>query len=32
MDVMKAVKAWRGLAGLPPEKPSDENNGQRPAA
>ena len=31
-DVMRAVKAWRGLSGLPPEKPSDENNGQRPAA
>jgi len=31
-DVMRAVKAWRGLSGLPPERLSDENNGQRPAA
>jgi len=25
-DVMKAVAAWRGLSGLPPEKPSDDND------
>ncbi|HEX5213617.1 MAG TPA: TIGR03809 family protein [Pseudolabrys sp.] len=23
-DVMTAVKAWRGLSGAPPEKPSDD--------
>ena len=25
-DVMSAVKAWRGLSGLPPEKPPGDND------
>ena len=24
-DVMKAVTAWRGLSGAPPERPADDN-------
>jgi len=24
-DVMRAVTAWRGLSGAPPEKPSDDS-------